>query len=106
MYASLFFANVEKLGAISNRSDWGAAMLRPYKGKNGGQHVVQTRPLAVLFRAILRWEATAMVALNPQVMDFMVAARGYSLGLAGLAVAMYEGLTGLHWRPSMDYGYS
>jgi uncharacterized membrane protein len=33
--------------------------------------------------------STAMLALNPQVMDFMVAARGYSLGLAGLAVAMY-----------------
>ena len=33
--------------------------------------------------------STAMMTLNPQVMDFMVAARGYSLGLAGLAVAMY-----------------
>jgi len=33
--------------------------------------------------------STAMLALNPQVMDFMPAARGYSLGLAGLAVAMY-----------------
>src|SRR5207249_3501968 len=33
---------------------------------------------------------TALMTLNPQVMDFMVAARGYSLGLAGLAVAMYE----------------
>jgi len=33
--------------------------------------------------------STAMLALNPQVMDFMAAARGYSLGLAGLAVAMY-----------------
>ncbi|HEV1994815.1 MAG TPA: hypothetical protein VGR03_10820 [Candidatus Acidoferrum sp.] len=33
--------------------------------------------------------STAMMALNPQVMDFMAAARGYSLGLAGLAVAMY-----------------
>jgi uncharacterized membrane protein len=33
--------------------------------------------------------STAMMALNPQVMDFMPAARGYSLGLAGLAVAMY-----------------
>jgi hypothetical protein len=31
----------------------------------------------------------AMLALNPQVMDFMAAARGYSLGLAGLGVAMY-----------------
>jgi hypothetical protein len=33
--------------------------------------------------------STAMMALNPQVMDFMAAARGYSLGLAGLAVGMY-----------------
>jgi len=33
--------------------------------------------------------STAMLALNPQVLDFMAAARGYSLGLAGLAVAMY-----------------
>jgi 4-amino-4-deoxy-L-arabinose transferase-like glycosyltransferase len=33
--------------------------------------------------------STAMLALNPLVMDFMPAARGYSLGLAGLAVAMY-----------------
>jgi uncharacterized membrane protein len=33
--------------------------------------------------------STAMLALNPMVMDFMAAARGYSLGLAGLAVAMY-----------------
>jgi uncharacterized membrane protein len=33
--------------------------------------------------------SAAMLALNPQVMDFMAAARGYSLGLAGLAVAMY-----------------
>src|SRR5713101_8188918 len=33
--------------------------------------------------------STAMLALNPQVMDFLAAARGYSLGLAGLAVAMY-----------------
>jgi uncharacterized membrane protein len=33
--------------------------------------------------------STSMMALNPQVMDFMAAARGYSLGLAGLAVAMY-----------------
>jgi hypothetical protein len=33
--------------------------------------------------------STAMLALNPQVMDFMAAARGYSLGLAGLAVAMH-----------------
>ena len=32
---------------------------------------------------------TAMLAWNPQVMDFMAAARGYSLGLAGLTVAMY-----------------
>ena len=33
--------------------------------------------------------SAAMMAWNPQVMDFMAAARGYSLGLAGLAVAMY-----------------
>jgi uncharacterized membrane protein len=33
--------------------------------------------------------AFAMLALNPQVLDFMAAARGYSLGLAGLATAMY-----------------
>ena len=33
--------------------------------------------------------STAMLAWNPQIMDFMAAARGYSLGLAGLAVAMY-----------------
>jgi hypothetical protein len=33
--------------------------------------------------------STAMLALNPQVLDFMAAARGYSLGLAGLAVAIY-----------------
>jgi uncharacterized membrane protein len=31
----------------------------------------------------------AMLAWNPQVRDFMAAARGYSLGLAGLAVAMF-----------------
>ena len=33
--------------------------------------------------------STALMVLNPQVMDFMAAARGYSLGLAGLVVAMY-----------------
>jgi uncharacterized membrane protein len=33
--------------------------------------------------------AVAMLCLNPLVMDFLAAARGYSLGLAGLAVAMY-----------------
>jgi hypothetical protein len=38
---------------------------------------------------ILLLLSVAMLALNPQVMDFMVAARGYSLGLAFLAVAMY-----------------
>ena len=32
--------------------------------------------------------STAMMSLNPQVMDFMAAARGYGLGLAGLVVAM------------------
>src|SRR5260370_36606724 len=31
----------------------------------------------------------AMLALNPLAIDFMAAARGYSLGLAGLTVAMY-----------------
>ena len=31
----------------------------------------------------------AMLALNPLVRDFMAAARGYSLGLAGLVVAMF-----------------
>jgi uncharacterized membrane protein len=30
-----------------------------------------------------------MLCLNPQVMDFMVAARGYSLGMASLCIAMY-----------------
>jgi hypothetical protein len=33
--------------------------------------------------------STTMLAWNPQVMDFLAAARGYSLGLAGLAIAMY-----------------
>jgi len=33
--------------------------------------------------------AAAMLALNPSIRDFMAAARGYSLGLAGLVVAMY-----------------
>ena len=33
--------------------------------------------------------SVAMLSLNPLVMDFMVAARGYGLGLAGLSVAMY-----------------
>src|SRR5260370_6827657 len=31
----------------------------------------------------------AMLALNPLAIDFMAAARGYSLSLAGLTVAMY-----------------
>jgi len=31
----------------------------------------------------------AMLCLNPQILDFMPAARGYILGLAGLAAAMY-----------------
>jgi len=31
----------------------------------------------------------AMLCLNPQIMDFMVAARGYSLGMACLCIAMY-----------------
>jgi 4-amino-4-deoxy-L-arabinose transferase-like glycosyltransferase len=33
--------------------------------------------------------STALLTLNPQVMDFLAAARGYGLGLAGLTVAMY-----------------
>jgi hypothetical protein len=33
--------------------------------------------------------SVAMLSLNPLVMDFMVAARGYGLGLAGLSAAMY-----------------
>lgn len=33
--------------------------------------------------------SVAMLSLNPLVMDYMVAARGYGLGLAGLSVAMY-----------------
>jgi uncharacterized membrane protein len=33
--------------------------------------------------------AVAMLCLNPQIMDFMVAARGYSLGMACLCIAMY-----------------
>ncbi len=33
--------------------------------------------------------SVAMLSLNPLILDFMVAARGYGLGLAGLAVAMY-----------------
>jgi hypothetical protein len=32
--------------------------------------------------------SVAMLSLNPQILDFMPAARGYILGLAGLAVAM------------------
>src|ERR1700688_3148521 len=31
----------------------------------------------------------AMLCLNPQIMDFMVAARGYSLGMACLCITMY-----------------
>jgi hypothetical protein len=33
--------------------------------------------------------SVTMLCLNPQILDFMPAARGYILGLAGLAVAMY-----------------
>ena len=33
--------------------------------------------------------AVGLLTLNPEVMDFMVAARGFGLGLAGLAVAMF-----------------
>lgn len=33
--------------------------------------------------------SVAMLCLNPQILDFMLAARGYILGLAGLAVAMH-----------------
>jgi hypothetical protein len=47
--------------------------------------------------------STAMMVLNPQVMDFMVAARGYSLGLAGVAVAMYC-FAGLAGRGKFDAG--
>ena len=38
---------------------------------------------------ILLLLSVALLCLNPQVLDFMPAARGYILGLAGLAVAMY-----------------
>jgi 4-amino-4-deoxy-L-arabinose transferase-like glycosyltransferase len=38
---------------------------------------------------ILLFLSIAMLCLNPQILDFMPAARGYILGLAGLAAAMY-----------------
>lgn len=38
---------------------------------------------------ILLLLSVAMLSLNPQVLDFMAAARGYLIGLAGLAVSMY-----------------
>src|SRR5882762_9146804 len=40
-------------------------------------------------QALLFFLAVVMLSLNPQILDFMPAARGYILGLAGLAVAMY-----------------
>jgi len=40
-------------------------------------------------RGILLFLSVAMLCLNPQILDFMPAARGYILGLATLAVAMY-----------------
>jgi hypothetical protein len=40
-------------------------------------------------RGVLFFFAVAMLALNPQILDFMAAARGYILGLAGLVAAMY-----------------
>lgn len=45
--------------------------------------------------------SVGLLSLNPQVMDFMVAARGYGLGLAALAVAMYC-LTRLGVRGKFD----
>jgi hypothetical protein len=44
---------------------------------------------------------SAMLALNPPVMDFLAAARGYSLGLASLAIAMYC-MAGLLERGTFD----
>jgi len=38
---------------------------------------------------VLLFLSVAMLCLNPQILDFMAAARGYILGLAGLAAAMY-----------------
>ncbi len=40
-------------------------------------------------RRVLFFLAVAMLSLNPQILDFMSAARGYILGLAGLTIAMY-----------------
>ena len=40
-------------------------------------------------KGVLFFLAVAMLTLNPQILDFMPAARGYILGLAGLAAAMY-----------------
>ena len=40
-------------------------------------------------QGVLFFLAVAMLTLNPQILDFMPAARGYILGLAGLVAAMY-----------------
>jgi Dolichyl-phosphate-mannose-protein mannosyltransferase len=43
----------------------------------------------ILGDGLLMLITLAMLCLNPQIMDFMVAARGYSLGMACLCIAMY-----------------
>jgi len=40
-------------------------------------------------QGVLFFLSVAMLSLNPQILDFMPAARGYILGLAGLATSMY-----------------
>jgi hypothetical protein len=40
-------------------------------------------------QGLLFFLSVALLTLNPQILDFMSAARGYILGLAGLAIAMY-----------------
>jgi len=40
-------------------------------------------------QGVLFFLSVAMLTLNPQILDFMSAARGYILGLAGLVTAMY-----------------
>jgi len=40
-------------------------------------------------QGVLLFLSVALASLNPQILDFMPAARGYILGLAGLAAAMY-----------------
>ena len=40
-------------------------------------------------QGVLFFLSVAMLSLNPQILDFMPAARGYILGLASLAAAMY-----------------